>query len=156
MYQVSPGGGLMPLWGKDGKHLYYLDPLQTLMAVDVDLGKDLVRIGKPVPLFQTRVRMSIGGGGYDVTRDGRFAARQLHHRKCHAVDFGRQLEFIGLIASRPPVGATRAFRAPASPPYIPLQVIDEQKGLAAPVEFCEQCPYGAAPNPVLVSMMLPV
>jgi hypothetical protein len=62
----------MPLWGKDGKHLYYLDPLQTLMAVDVDLGKDLVRIGKPVPLFQTRVRMSIGGGGYDVTRDGRF------------------------------------------------------------------------------------
>ena len=72
MYQVSPGGGLMPLWGKDGKHLYYLDPLQTLMAVDVDLGKDLVRIGKPVPLFQTRVRMSIGGGGYDVTRDGRF------------------------------------------------------------------------------------
>ncbi len=72
MYQVSPGGGWMPLWGKDGKHLYYLDALQTLMAVDVDLGKDLVRMGKPVPLFQTRVRMSIGGGGYDVTRDGRF------------------------------------------------------------------------------------
>jgi len=72
MYQVSPGGGLMPVWGKDGRHLYYLDPLQTLMTVDVDLGKDLVRVGKPVPLFQTRVRMSIGGGGYDVTRDGRF------------------------------------------------------------------------------------
>jgi len=72
MYQVSPGGGLMPLWGKDGKHLYYLDSLQTLMVVDVDLGKDLVRMGKPAPLFQTRVRMSIGGGGYDVTHDGRF------------------------------------------------------------------------------------
>jgi hypothetical protein len=72
MYQVSPGGGSMPLWGKDGKHLYYLDPMQTLMVVDVDLGKDLVRIGKPTSLFQTRVRASIGGGGYDVTRDGRF------------------------------------------------------------------------------------
>ncbi|HTS59612.1 MAG TPA: protein kinase [Terriglobales bacterium] len=72
MYQVSPGGGFMPLWGKDGKHLYYLDPMQTLMVVDVDLGKDQVRLGKPVPLFQTRVRTSIGGGGYDITRDGRF------------------------------------------------------------------------------------
>jgi len=72
MYQVSPGGGFMPLWGKDGKHLYYLDPMQTLMVVDVDLGKDQVRLGKPVPLFQTRVRTSIGGGGYDVTREGRF------------------------------------------------------------------------------------
>jgi Tol biopolymer transport system component/tRNA A-37 threonylcarbamoyl transferase component Bud32 len=71
-YQVSVGGGSMPLWGKDGKHLYYLDPLQKLIAVDVELGKDLVRIGRPVPLFQTGVRVSIGGGGYDVTRDGHF------------------------------------------------------------------------------------
>jgi len=71
-YQVSAGGGLMPLWGKDGKHLYYLDPLQKLIAVDVELSKDLVRIGRPVPLFQTGVRASIGGGGYDVIRDGRF------------------------------------------------------------------------------------
>jgi Tol biopolymer transport system component len=71
-YQVSAAGGSMPLWGKDGKHLYYLDPLQKLIAVDVELGKDLVRIGRPVPLFQTGVRASIGGGGYDVTRDGRF------------------------------------------------------------------------------------
>jgi Tol biopolymer transport system component len=71
-YQVSVGGGSMPLWGKDGKHLYYLDPVQKLIAVDVELGKDLVRVGRPVPLFQTGVRSSIGGGGYDVTRDGRF------------------------------------------------------------------------------------
>jgi len=72
MFQASPGGGLMPFWGKDGKHLYYLDPWQTLIAVDIVLGKDLVRVGKPVPRFEARVRMSIGGGGYDVTRDGRF------------------------------------------------------------------------------------
>jgi hypothetical protein len=71
-YQVSLGGGSMPLWGKDGKHLYYLDAEQKLMQVDVDLGKDLIRLGKPAPLFQTRVRASIGGGGYDVTHNGRF------------------------------------------------------------------------------------
>jgi Tol biopolymer transport system component len=71
-YQVSVGGGLMPVWRKDGKQLYYLDPNQKLTAVDVELGKDQVRMGKPMPLFQTRVRASIGGGGYDVTRDGRF------------------------------------------------------------------------------------
>jgi hypothetical protein len=62
----------MPVWGRDGKHLYYLDLTQRLMAVDVALGKEQVRIGRPVPLFQTGVRSSIGGGGYDVTRDGRF------------------------------------------------------------------------------------
>ena len=71
-YQVSVGGGSMPLWSKDGKHLYYLDPYQELMAVDVEPGKDQVRLGKPVPLFKTWVRASMGGGGYDVTRDGRF------------------------------------------------------------------------------------
>ena len=71
-YQVSVGGGLMPVWSKDGKQLYYLDPSQKLTAVDVELGKDQVRMGRPMPLFQTRVRASIGGGGYDVTRDGRF------------------------------------------------------------------------------------
>jgi len=71
-YQVSIGGGSMPVWSKDGKRLYYLDPYQELMAVDVELGKDQVRLGKPVPLFKTSVRASIGGGGYDVTSDGRF------------------------------------------------------------------------------------
>ncbi len=71
-YQVSLGGGSMPLWSKDGKRLYYLDSSQKLMAVDVELGKELVRMGKRVPLFQTGIRASIGGGGYDVSRDGRF------------------------------------------------------------------------------------
>ncbi len=71
-YQVSVGGGSMAVWARDGKHLYYLDPYQQLMAVDVELGKDQARLGKPVPLFKTSVRASIGGGGYDVTRDGRF------------------------------------------------------------------------------------
>ncbi len=71
-YQVSVGGGSMAVWGKDGKHLYYLDPYQELMAVEVELGKDQIRLGKPVPLFKTSVRASIGGGGYDVTREGRF------------------------------------------------------------------------------------
>ena len=71
-YQVSIGGGLMPVWARDGKHLYYLDSGQRLMSVEVELGKDQVRLGKPLALFQTGVRASIGGGGYDVTRDGRF------------------------------------------------------------------------------------
>jgi hypothetical protein len=41
------------------------------MAAEVELGKEQVRMGKPVALFQTGVRASIGGGGYDVSRDGR-------------------------------------------------------------------------------------
>jgi hypothetical protein len=80
----------MPLWGKDGRHLYYLDPLSTLMAVDVDLGKDLVRIRQPVPLLQTRC------SNVDRRRLRRnprrtFSPRQFHDRKCHTVDSGCQL-----------------------------------------------------------------
>ena len=62
----------MPVWDKHGTRLYYLDLTQKLTAVDVQLGTDSVQIGKPATLFQTAVRSSIGGSGYDAARDGRF------------------------------------------------------------------------------------
>lgn len=71
-YQVSLDGGIMPVWGRDGKRLFYLDPSQKMMAVDVQLGKESVQIGKPAAIFQTGVRASLGGNGFDVTRDGGF------------------------------------------------------------------------------------
>lgn len=71
-YQVSLAGGTMPVWSRDGKHLYYLDPNQKMTVADVQIGGDSIQIGKPVTLFQTGIRASIFGGGFDVTRDGRF------------------------------------------------------------------------------------
>lgn len=71
-HQVSLSGGAMPVWSKDGKRLYYLDPTQKLVSVDIQLGKDSVQIGRAETLFQTAVRAGIIGGGYSAASDGRF------------------------------------------------------------------------------------
>jgi Tol biopolymer transport system component len=41
-WQVSPNGGQVPQWSKDGKELYYFDGTQSISAVAVkDLGNKL-------------------------------------------------------------------------------------------------------------------
>jgi len=41
-WQVSPNGGQVPQWSKDGKELYYFDGTQSISAVPVkDLGNTL-------------------------------------------------------------------------------------------------------------------
>jgi eukaryotic-like serine/threonine-protein kinase len=70
-YQVSVEGGTQPVWSPDGKRLHYLDARQRLIVVDVQAGKDSVNVGAARILFQTGVRASFVGGGYDVARDGR-------------------------------------------------------------------------------------
>jgi len=71
-YQVSLAGGIQPVWGKEGRRLYYLDAGQKLTVVDVETDKESVQISTPKTLFQTSVTQSTAGAGYDVTRDGRF------------------------------------------------------------------------------------
>jgi eukaryotic-like serine/threonine-protein kinase len=71
-YQVSVEGGTQPVWSPDDKRLYYLDARQRLTVVDVQAGKDSVNVGATKVLFQTGVRASALGGGYDVARNGRF------------------------------------------------------------------------------------
>ena len=48
-----------PRVSKDGKTPYYLDAFQKLMAVDVDVAGDSLRMGPPRTLFQTGIRHSI-------------------------------------------------------------------------------------------------
>jgi len=71
-YQVSKDGGVQPVWSKDGKTLYYLDPYRKLTAVDIQTSGEAVQIGAAKPLFTTRIRHSIPTEAYDVARDGRF------------------------------------------------------------------------------------
>jgi Tol biopolymer transport system component len=71
-YQVSSSGGTQPVWSRDGKRLYYLDAGQRLTVVEVQADNNSVQFHVPRVLFQTGIRASIGTGGYDVTRDGRF------------------------------------------------------------------------------------
>jgi Tol biopolymer transport system component len=71
--QVSVGGGVQPVWRKDGKEIFYLTPERKLMAVEVNLGAP-PRFGTPKPLFQTNITRDRGaftGQAYSVTDDGK-------------------------------------------------------------------------------------
>ena len=68
-WQASVGGGDQPVWRRDGRELYYLDPGGALTAIDVDLtssgftGKNVRKLLNvdPAPPGSTR---------YDVNRAG--------------------------------------------------------------------------------------
>jgi hypothetical protein len=74
--QVSAGGGVYPVWRRDGRELHYLDPEGRMMAVPITVTGDTLQLAAPIVLFLTR----IWGGGvdrslgpqYDVAPDGRF------------------------------------------------------------------------------------
>ncbi len=75
-WQISNGGGIYPVWRRDGKELYYINPAGVLMAVQMTIAGSSLETGAPVALFPTRI---FGGGvenrqgrSYDVAPDGRF------------------------------------------------------------------------------------
>ena len=70
---ASTGGGLSPMWGPDGKELFYVTPSGRLMAVSLVFPSDgSVKPLAPQELFATRV----GSGGastreYVISTDGK-------------------------------------------------------------------------------------
>ena len=67
--QVSNGGGVQPLWSKDGRELYYLTPNSRLMTVEVKSGATL-ETGSPRSLFQTPIEGNPLLAQYAVSGDG--------------------------------------------------------------------------------------
>jgi Tol biopolymer transport system component/predicted Ser/Thr protein kinase len=65
---ISTAGGREPIWRGDGKELFYIAEDGKMMAVPISNGPTL-EAGIPVPLFETRSRLS-QPGRYDVTPDG--------------------------------------------------------------------------------------
>ena len=78
--QVSSGGGVAPLWSRDGKELFYLSRSREMMAARVTPGV-MIDVSAPVALF--RVRDALLGAEsdwytpWDVARDGRFIMARL-------------------------------------------------------------------------------
>jgi len=69
-WQVSTSGGVDARWRGDCKELFFLDPSDSLMAVDVDMSAGTPRLGVPHPLFQVMgVQRQVGS--YVVTSDGK-------------------------------------------------------------------------------------
>ena len=51
-WQVSTNGGSQSQWPKDGRELFFLDPSNNLMAVDVNTTNNTVKLGIPHVLFK--------------------------------------------------------------------------------------------------------
>ncbi|MBS1241112.1 MAG: protein kinase, partial [Gemmatimonadetes bacterium] len=78
--QVSSGGGLAPLWSRDGTELFYLSGTNDMMAARVTPGAGL-DIGAPEVLFHVRDELlgveALYYTPWDVARDGRFIMARL-------------------------------------------------------------------------------
>jgi serine/threonine protein kinase len=72
-WQISGGGGTMPIWSPDGHELYYVSSDSTLMAAAVRVGRTF-EADTPRVLFTPGIRLVTGvtRRQYDVSRDGRF------------------------------------------------------------------------------------
>jgi eukaryotic-like serine/threonine-protein kinase len=69
-WQVSSIGGAAAKWRRDGKELFFLDPSDNLIGVDVNTSGNAVHLGTPHTLFQA-VGIQREYGPYDVTADGK-------------------------------------------------------------------------------------
>jgi hypothetical protein len=67
--QVSRGGGVQPIWRRDGKELFYLGANATIYAVSIQESVSLTP-GAPVPLFETRIRPDSNWDQYGVVDNG--------------------------------------------------------------------------------------
>ena len=68
-WAISAGGGLQPLWSRDGKEIFYATLEGRLMAVPVSAGATF-STGNPEPLFQTSLRLNNPSRQYAASADG--------------------------------------------------------------------------------------
>ena len=69
-WQVSTSGGTNPRWRRDGKELFFLDPSENIVAVDVNTSANAVKLGVPHNLFRA-LAIQPEYGPFDVTADGK-------------------------------------------------------------------------------------
>jgi serine/threonine-protein kinase len=69
-WQVSSDGGSRPVWGRNGRELFYWVDDGTVMAADLQTGPTFVA-GTPRRVISGRYVAPLNGRPFDVTRDGR-------------------------------------------------------------------------------------
>jgi eukaryotic-like serine/threonine-protein kinase len=72
-WEISPGGGIQPIWRGNGKELFYVAPDNTIMSVDVREGASKIEFGTPRPLFQAPIVIVVArqpNWTWDVSADG--------------------------------------------------------------------------------------
>ena len=73
---VSNAGGVMPLWSRDGRELFYLEPgsPRRLMSVSIEAAESAFSFGSRTPVLDWPYYEGGAGRTYDVSDDGRFLA----------------------------------------------------------------------------------
>ena len=69
-WQISTGGGVEPVWSRDGQELYYRNG-NSMMSVSVS-GETPAAWGSPRVMFDSLFYAFLGTRSYDVAPDGRF------------------------------------------------------------------------------------
>jgi Tol biopolymer transport system component len=71
-YKISKDGGTQPVWGANGKELFFLGPDGVVMAAPIEAA-DRFSAGLPQPLFAAIQPSSLERGAqqYAITRDGK-------------------------------------------------------------------------------------
>ena len=69
-WQVSPGGGMDPVWTRGGRELLYRDDTGRLMAVPVETTGPTFRTGTPAPLAVHVDPVYVAWRAWDVSPDG--------------------------------------------------------------------------------------
>jgi serine/threonine-protein kinase len=75
-WQISTGGGIFPVWSRDGRELLFETPDRRVMAVSYSGKGDSFSAGKPRAWAETRLRAALGGV-YDLAPDGKRLAAML-------------------------------------------------------------------------------
>jgi Tol biopolymer transport system component len=69
-WQISTNGGRRPVWSRDGKELFFIDPARRMMAAEIGSTPQF-HAAVPKPLFDSRFALG-GTTRFDVSKDGRF------------------------------------------------------------------------------------
>jgi Tol biopolymer transport system component len=74
-WQISTGGGLHPIWSRNGRELFYESPDNHIMAAAYTVKGDSFAVDKPRPWSNTQILGSVAGtSNLDLMPDGkRFA-----------------------------------------------------------------------------------
>jgi Tol biopolymer transport system component len=89
-HQISNGGGVQPMWRRDGKELFYLTPGGRMMSVQVGTSR-LPAFGAPRVLFETRIQADSALQQYAVSADGqRFLVLEQDARRAQTLNITLQ------------------------------------------------------------------
>jgi Tol biopolymer transport system component len=93
-WQISMGGGLYPVWSRDGRELLFATLDQRVMAVGYSVSGDSFAAGKPRVWSGTRLLNVAGAQVYDLAPDGKRLAAILASDDASAQKLPTHLTFL--------------------------------------------------------------